>query len=457
VGRAARELEREYDLLDGEFSVEPAEQYGKLVVANGNEDAAVHRWFRLKESFSADLLQKVLADTGLAGRSDVALLDPFLGGATSVVSALQITASGHTVFGRVVGIESNPFLYLVAQAKSRAFGEEARDFAVELQRLRRRRADGELKPAPVPTLSTFASTEFFPTRVRNDLLRLSAGIECSPMDSLSRDLLRVCLGGTVEPVSNLRRDGRTLRRVDKQGSAPTVMAEFTRRAEAVAEDLEKIVSVPNVDTHLYHGDGRAVTSTIDPALRFDLALFSPPYPNNIDYTEVYKLENWLLGLIRTQAEFRSQRLRTMRSHPSVRFPDDYHESDNGYRNTVGPLLSPLLRAIPADRYQHQRRRLIRGYFDDMLQTLIGIHHVLKPGGHAVYVVGNSAHGHGDDGFVIASDIMIATLASAVGFDVSRVAVARRPSRRNVPSRFLRESVVFLKKPLGGRDGLNGKR
>jgi DNA modification methylase len=34
---------------------------------------------------------------------------------------------------------------------------------------------------------------------------------------------------------------------------------------------------------------------------FDLILTSPPYPNNIDYSEVYKLELWLLGFIDKQA------------------------------------------------------------------------------------------------------------------------------------------------------------
>jgi hypothetical protein len=444
MGRAARELESAYGSLERELSVEPGERYAKLVVANGNHAVAVHRWFRLKESFSASLLDSVLADTGLAGRADLALLDPYLGGGTSVISALQANAMGKTTFARVVGIERNPFLHLVARTKVRAYVEEAPDFQVALKQLRRLKAAGQLEPAPVPSLSTFANADFFPTRVLNDLLRLHTGIESLPTPSLTRDLLRVCLGGSVEPVSGLRRDGRTLRRADKPVSA-TVMREFTARTQAVAEDLSKIAIMREVDTQVHLGDGRAVASTVDPKGGFDLALFSPPYANNIDYTEVYKLENWLLGLIGNRAEFRAQRLLTMRSHPSIRFPDAYETSDNGYRETVAPLLAPLLEAIPVDRYRYERERTIRGYFDDMLQTLVGVHRVLKTGGHAVYVVGNSAHGHGDDGFVIASDLVIAALASAVGFDVARIAVARHPSRRSVPSRFLRESVVFLTK------------
>ena len=49
--------------------------------------------------------------------------------------------------------------------------------------------------------------------------------------------------------------------------------------------------------------------------------YSPPYLNCIDYTEVYKLELWLLELVKTQAEFRQVRLGTLRSHPSVKFAE----------------------------------------------------------------------------------------------------------------------------------------
>jgi hypothetical protein len=221
------------------------------------------------------------------------------------------------------------------------------------------------------------------------------------------------------------------------------MREFGRRAAAVSADVKRDKIA--VDAVVHRGDGRDVVSTLGAKVKFDLAVFSPPYPNNIDYTEIYKLEAWLLGLIRSRDEFRSLRYETMRSHPSVAFPDDYPASDGPRRTEVMQLIDPLLRVVPPDRYRHARVRLIRGYFDDILQTFVGLRDVLRAGAYSVYVVGNSAHGHAD-GFVIAADVLIAALARLAGFEVRSMTIARRPSRRSVKSPFLRESIVVLQNP-----------
>jgi hypothetical protein len=176
-----------------------------------------------------------------------------------------------------------------------------------------------------------------------------------------------------------------------------------------------------------------------------LCLFSPPYPNNIDYTEVYKLELWLLGLIETQAAFAEQRRQTVRSHPSLKFEDRYRYESLAFSSQVERILAPLLDAVPeGNRYTGARRRLIRGYADDLLASLTHIRARLSFGSPLVYVVGNSVHGVGNETFVIAADVLIAALAELAGFSIDRVEIARRPRRRRVASPFLRESVVFAR-------------
>src|SRR5205823_14898652 len=131
---------------------------------------------------------------------------------------------------------------------------------------------------------------------------------------LDVDLARVCLGATVEPVSRLRRDGRALRYVpDKQ--RPDVILEFLRRAEQIDEDLQR--PPLRVRGRIQLGDGRLLAPRPPEEATMDVVVFSPPYPNNIDYTEVYKLEAWLLGFINSHEEFATQRLKTLYSHPSL--------------------------------------------------------------------------------------------------------------------------------------------
>jgi hypothetical protein len=209
-------------------------------------------------------------------------------------------------------------------------------------------------------------------------------------------------------------------------------------------DIEKAGEGSNFGV-VFMGDGRCPQGVLPNDIRFDLVLFSPPYPNNIDYTEVYKLENWFLGLIDDNDSFRHQRLQSMRSHSSVRFPDLYYSEQDGYKEIFDDVVNPMLDAIPKNRDELSRRRLIRGYFDDMLRTLVNNRNTLSESGHLVYVVGNSLHGTDGEYLLIAADLVITRLAEIAGLELESFNVARYLKRRKTYSRFLRESVVFLRK------------
>jgi hypothetical protein len=449
-GSSGTALAAHYERLQSRLTVEEDEAFAPLVVPNGNGAAPVHRWFHLKESFSADLLSSLVGRLGMKDKTNLSLIDPYAGVATSLVSALgAVTPKGEErQFSRILGIERNPFLHLVASTKVRSLTTAPPDLESLREAALERYRSKQTKPAPRPRLSTFSNPDYFPPATLQELLRLKAAIEGVDGDDLARDIARVCLAGCLEPLSNLRRDGRALR-YEERKSRPKPVDEFLRRLDVAIADLAGAKPLA-AQARVALGDGRSPGKYVRKDDRFRIALFSPPYANNIDYTEVYKLENWFLDLIGSEAEFRAQRLRTVRSHPSVAFEETYPLSENGYKRDVAKTLAPLLAAIPADRYRHQRRRLVNGYFEDMLQTLRGLYELLDRGGRAVYVVGNSAHGHGPTSFVVASDVIMASLASLIGFTVQELIVARFPSRRNIPSAnapagFLRESVVILRK------------
>ena len=142
---------------------------------------------------------------------------------------------------------------------------------------------------------------------------------------------------------------------------------------------------------------------------FDLVIFSPPYPNNIDYTEVYKMEAWLLGMFENAEAFRSQRLKTVHSHPSIRRKAEHSEVRH-----ATDVVAPILDAVPDDHYAQQRRAMISGYAQDMSQTLESAWDRLRPGGDLVYIVGNSLHGNEEQGFIIAADLIMAEMARSPG-------------------------------------------
>jgi hypothetical protein len=251
----------------------------------------------------------------------------------------------------------------------------------------------------------------------------------------------MCLANTVEPASKLRRDGRALRFEATKVTVP-VLTEFARWAQVLVEDLSDYRRASTVKVSL--GDGRRPREVVG-SLAADLALFSPPYLNNIDYTEIYKLEAWLCGFLSTQAEFREQRRLTLRSHPSVRFGSGMEG-----RRLLGPrfhdLVEPVVQAVPDTVDQAWRRRLISEYFDDIALTLQGHREVLRPGGKLVCVIGNSVHGTGEARIVIAADLVVAGLARALGYTVKSLQVARIPKRTTASIPFVRESVLTLISP-----------
>ena len=136
---------------------------------------------------------------------------------------------------------------------------------------------------------------------------------------------------------------------------------------------------------------------------------SPPYLNNIDYTKVYEVENWFVGL---DAE------PVLRSYIGL-----------------GKVPAAGLEDLPLEA---------AAYFEDMENVLEEMHRVLADGGRAAVVVGNAFVG----GQVIDSDLMLAMLGERVGFKAEaiwslnqRFALENRTERRGV----LRESVVIFRK------------
>ncbi len=438
-------LDDYYEAIEFGFEVESSPAYGQLVMPNGNASEPVHRWFHLKEGFSCDLVRRVLKDTGALKSESFGVLDPFAGVGTTATSVLVLAAAGELREPSVYGIEINPFLHLVANSKIRAYLENRPVILDSARRIAASslRSTTEYEP---PGLSTFHDERYFDPAGLQSLLRLREAVRdliSQDGHTLASEILLLALGATVGAVANLRRDGRALRYTPKTtGHAVDI---FLERCELIEEDLP--TDRPLASGGVINGDGVRMNA-IDPSCtQFDLILFSPPYPNNIDYSEIYKLENWFLGFISDSAEFRQLRLSTVHSHPSIRRPNRLPDSEltNVENKHLADLVSPLVEALPSDRYQCGRREVLEGYILDMYRTLCSARDRLSCDGRLVYVVGNSAHGRGDSQFVIAADLLIASAACLAGLEVERVQVARHLRRRSCASRFLRESVVFVHK------------
>jgi hypothetical protein len=429
---------RTYRRLEGTMPVESLPGFERLVVPGANERLPVHRWFRFKEGFSADLLKTLLESLELSGRKSLRILDPFCGVGTTLLSAQELSKS---IAITALGIERNPFIHSVAQTKVR-WPEMNPDTIMEIGKKILKASRSSV--VEIPRLSSLTTGRCMSRHLAGRLLSVRDAVRSDGV-SANHDALILGLASSVEQLSKIRKDGRALRIVTKsRQTANDVLLDRWREIASDVRFMQQTVPNAPIPTVIL-GDGRSIADHEVGESSIDLILTSPPYPNNIDYSEVYKLELWLLGFVNDQKEFLQLRRSTFRSHPTIllpQLPDDF--SALIAKGTLRDVLGPILRRTQSssERYRH---RVILGYALDLWMTLRQQFRCLRRNGVAVFVVGNSLHGGKHLPYVIPTDLLVSILGCAVGFEVDRVAIARNFRRRLSGNHFLRESVVVLRK------------
>jgi hypothetical protein len=431
---------RHYDELEATFTVtDRVDDYATLVIPTGNALQPYHRWFHFKEGFSNQLLPRLLKDEGWVFDRSLTLIDPFLGSGTSLVSAAQL-ARDEDFSAQLIGCERNPVMYRIASAKTAAAVAGAsllEPFDAAKRRFWRRMGRGG-RSALTTSSATLNNKTYFDSDQVQSLLAMGSAAS-SEEDPTLRTLLEAAVACSVDKTARLRRDGRALRHHPSKAVVDASSAVRSTLA-VMSADIAQADRVESVTCDVREGDARDLSALPGGA---DWTVFSPPYPNNIDYTEVYKTEAWVLGLYANPEEMRQQRLRTLRSHPSVRFADDYAFIGSADQSDMVSLIEPILESIPEDRYTVGRRQIVQGYADDMLSVMKGVYAKTRAGGRGCVVVGNSSHGTSGSHFVLAADLLVARVSELAGWTVDEIRVCRRPRRRADSGGYLRESAVML--------------
>src|SRR6202158_5704708 len=88
-----------------------------LLRFDANLSAPVHRWFKFKESFSLDLVPRLLGEYLPKDAKSIRFLDPFCGVATSLLSAEEALRKMGVKKLVLRGVEVNPYIRFVAQTK----------------------------------------------------------------------------------------------------------------------------------------------------------------------------------------------------------------------------------------------------------------------------------------------------------------------------------------------------
>jgi hypothetical protein len=439
-------------------TLDRSEDLGSLVGSAALRSAALHRWYYYKEGFAPELPHIIADELGTGGG---VVLDPFAGVGTSL---LALRSRGDC--SSVIGIEYSPFAHFVATAKLSAHLLDPTRLRVHAEALTGFKRDG--RKLRIPALSSFADPRIFDRSDLYDLLAARDAIVTAPaLSNDERSFFLLGLAAIVEDTSGAMKDGRALRIRNGRRRRPNALTptEDARDGDgvrvmlhnqwlAMIEDLETSPTAEiSAEAQVVRGDARTLANleSSDSVIAdgsVGLAVFSPPYLNCIDYTEVYKLELWLLGMVQDQSGFRRLREGTLRSHPSVRFPQ--RQTPFIGRADVFAVVEAISSFLEERLPRAPVGRMVLHYFQDMHEVLTRLAHVLEPGAAMACVVANSTFSRrarvgdalSEDWRVpVLTDVLLARLAEAAGFESLEIWSARDLRPRNVSTGSARESVV----------------
>lgn len=210
----------------------------------------------------------------------------------------------------------------------------------------------------------------------------------------------------------------------------------------IYETYEDVGIIDSLDDYAYvvwPHDARETLSLVK-SNSMALTVTSPPYFNAVDYPRSHRLSTcWMNGYSPKDLSSR-QGYVGLRGAPKI----DYTEWLEQHLEIKGVISRGVLLEPPI------ARRIV-AFFDDLKAVLNQIKRVLRPGGHAVFVIGNNVI----KGQRLESHLALSILASLASFDEiemtpREIAIPRRrfpvgPFGFNGP--MTHEYVIVIRKPL----------
>jgi hypothetical protein len=390
------------------------------------------RWFKFKEAFSPRFILDCVQSMDTPPRS---CLDPFGGSGTTALTCQFLGI-------RPTTIEVNPFLCDLISAKLAVYDLNAlqRDYlrVLEVSRTVQIKVQTMLAGAPETMVEPGRNNRWIFSRdAAKRILALRTAIDLLTA-APHRSVLRVALGSILVSVSNVVVNGKgrkyRLGWEGRQKSDHYVDAAFRDAFLEIYTDLSRFSDRPMQEYSLHRGDSRQRIADSEPV---DIVIFSPPYPNSFDYTDIYNLELWMLGYFRSRKDNTTLRNQTVRSHVQIKRDFGAEDLDSAeLRCVYGALWRRR-----SELWDHDIAEMVCAYFGDMVIILKQLRTKLRQGGRAFLAVGNSKYA----GVIVDTAKILGELAPALGLRCVSSASMRsmRASAQQGGRAELHESLIVL--------------
>lgn len=404
----------------------------QLVSFQANKKRPFYRWYKYKEAFSADLVERFLSDFA---PEDGPVLDPFAGAGTALFAAAEQGLD-------VEGIELLPIGQQIIQARRHATGKHSAVVLAALEKWIQEKPwrDVSAKVA----LNTLKITDgAYPAETQNQIESYLAAL--SDEVPASAQVLRFALLCVLESVSYTRKDGQYLRwdhRAGRRGGRGTFdkghILDFEAAILPKLRELIEDLSDEAIEANLFDESKEPRSTAFQlhdgscleylPTLgtgRYQAIMTSPPYCNRYDYTRTYALEHAVLGASHEDVVSLRQ---NMLSCTVENRPKDLLAMNPAWEKAVAicddfELLQNIFDLLELKKKQKALNnngipRMVKGYFYEMACVIQECHRVLSAQGTMVMVNDNVRYA----GIAISVDTILSRMAELLGFRVKKILV-----------------------------------
>lgn len=406
--------------------------YTSLLNYSDDLNKPFQRWYRYKEGFSIELVEQLIRE--YSKHKCGVILDPFSGSGSTLLAANYMGYSG-------VGFEVNPFSYFLSKCKLEQYEKESIELFKDLYERILQNALEKRAIYVLPKLSI--SDKVFDDGVEKYFMTVGLLIESKDIqDEKVRDLLKLGWLACLEPLCNYRKAGNGLK--IKKYVKPRVVTVDDARVMLLEEYqnmyIDLLKSKTKGDAVVYNESCLNMKDKVRDG-SIEGIIFSPPYANCFDYTEIYKLELWFGKFVSEYSELKKLRNNSLHSHLN----GDLNIEVDSKSEVLTELLDELQKR---DLWDKKIPKMLQLYYDDMFKVIKESYRVLDDKGFCCIVVGNSAYG----GVVFPADLILAEYAESIGFSVDKIEVDRyiitssqQYEMTKETGKYLRESVVCLVK------------
>lgn len=367
------------------YQIEDKPEWGDLATFVPNKSMPVYSWFYFKEGFSRDLVLKII--NGFNFKPPV--LDPFCGVGTTLLACKELGFDCH-------GFDVSPLCVFSSKVKT-----------ADYDPIRLKQAENDLKKVRFQKPETGwvprHIRRFFNPHILEDVVFFKNLV--FSLDEDIRDFFLLALINSSTRASYMYKDGSVLK--IRKKPTPPFRKFFMRQVDRMIKDLRKTNFRP-CKILAEEGDARRLNL---PDNSISGVITSPPYLNKIEYTNIYRVEEFLF--------FNRPEKTGIRSYI-------------GLDTDVEPVFDQNLPPV-AD-----------AYFSDMKRVLSELYRVCKEKAKVAVVVGNGCF----PDRVVESDLLISKLAEDQGFEVKKIyALNKRwcTAERVRKVGIMRESLLVFEK------------